>query len=380
MKTTTLLKWCDGCSTVCFTVFLARWFAMSSKTFYDFLFFIVIVVLCGVMIYGVAFALSDVRSDFKKKFLQADSDKAFFVRSFISLFWFVGLPWDVSAFDLRFLFALVMVVICTVGFVLFKKRENFSVLIMTILCVCTVTLLFKPYTKTENEVVFPRSAYWHTTSDALGKKLNQLYQQRSDLAHLQFSQDEADKIMGNPFNISFAEQIVAQKIKEQKLVFPVVKENSDSISTVFINLKRPEYEKTMQHYTNKEEKLTIKRLWLNSNVLPWTYEAYTSFSFQHSHSYSLFSSSCITDLRVNGSADYQGDYKLDYINVILSDNTYLRYQIKDNPEWLLAQEGDKVLRRYKDKGFKLDTSIAENLTCDMVDLCFKKEYVLQFKN
>ena len=378
MKKITLLKWCDGCSTVCFTLFLAQWLAMSEIV--DILGSLALfAAMCGIMIYGSICSLFFLKKDFEKKIYEAASDRSFLIRFFVCLLWFIGLPYDLGNSDLRFVFMLAVVVICTFTFVLFKKRETFSILSMITLCICTVVLLFKPYHKTEKGFELPHSMNWLTSAN-LGNKLNLLYLQRADLANLQFNKNEADEIIKNPFNISFAENVISQKTAEKKLPLQAMEEKRDSIATIFVHLKQQEYEQTIKLFSNKEENLKIKRLWLNSDILPWTYEAYTSFSIQYRHQYSLFGGSSIASLHVSGSADYQGDCELDYVNVILSDGTYLRYQIKDNPEWLLAKEGDSVLRKYKDKGFKLDDRIIRKLTCDMTDLCFAKEYVLQFKN
>lgn len=84
--------------------------------------------------------------------------------------------------------------------------------------------------------------------------------------------------------------------------------------------------------------LRIKRIWQNSNTQPWTYWSYT-YVYLHSH-FSRYSGR--TSLKINGSAKYVGENRLDYINVVLSDNSFYQLKIKDSYEWLIAKEGELV--------------------------------------
>ena len=84
--------------------------------------------------------------------------------------------------------------------------------------------------------------------------------------------------------------------------------------------------------------LRIKRIWQNSDTQPWTYWSYT-YVYLHSH-FSRYSGR--TSLKINGSAKYVGENRLDYINVVLSDNSFNQLKIKDSYEWLIAKEVELV--------------------------------------
>ena len=84
--------------------------------------------------------------------------------------------------------------------------------------------------------------------------------------------------------------------------------------------------------------LRIKRIWLNSDTQPWTYWSYT-YVYLHSH-FSRYSGRA--SLKMRGSAKGVGENRLDYINVVLSDNSFHQLKIKDSYEWLVAKEGELV--------------------------------------
>lgn len=99
--------------------------------------------------------------------------------------------------------------------------------------------------------------------------------------------------------------------------------------------------------------LRIKRMWYNSDTQPWTYSGYTSV---YLYSNTKGSSRILTrfgsigghtgtaSLDIKGEAHGIGDNRFDYINVILSDNSFYQFSTKNNPEWLLVKEGDLVER------------------------------------
>lgn len=127
----------------------------------------------------------------------------------------------------------------------------------------------------------------------------------------------------------------------------------DSLFNVFYKQKQADFEAVHQQFSGKTEILTIKRLWLNGDVVPWTYDAWTSINLTENtrlHN-SLFTMSYrhTTSLNINGKASYVGDLKLDYINIVLSDNSFVQFNIKDHPEWLLARVGEKVEVKYEHK-------------------------------
>lgn len=88
----------------------------------------------------------------------------------------------------------------------------------------------------------------------------------------------------------------------------------------------------------------IKRIWQNSDTQPWTYNAYTSVRLSSSKSGGLFYSRYKAKLEINGNAQYVGDNRLDYVNVVFSDNSFRQFKIADSPEWILAKEGELVKR------------------------------------
>ncbi len=96
--------------------------------------------------------------------------------------------------------------------------------------------------------------------------------------------------------------------------------------------------------------LRIKRIWLNSDTQPWTYWGYTHI-YLHSYGGSsgfwtrfgrIGGRAESQSLEINGSAKGVGETRLDYINVVLSDNSFHQLKIKDSYEWLVAKEGELV--------------------------------------
>lgn len=94
----------------------------------------------------------------------------------------------------------------------------------------------------------------------------------------------------------------------------------------------------------KPKMYRIKRIWQNSDTQPWTYSAYTSICLESSSFSSVLYSRHEATLKMGGSARYVGDNRLDYVNVVFSDNSFRQFKIKDSPEWILAKEGELVRR------------------------------------
>lgn len=96
--------------------------------------------------------------------------------------------------------------------------------------------------------------------------------------------------------------------------------------------------------------LRIKRIWLNDDTQPWTYESYTRIYLRMSGGYSGVMSRFgriggkigSSSLTINGNARGVGDSQLNYINVVLSDNSFYQLKVKNSYEWLVAGEGDLV--------------------------------------
>lgn len=124
----------------------------------------------------------------------------------------------------------------------------------------------------------------------------------------------------------------------------------DSLENVLTKLQQLAASKPKGHFR-------IKRIWQNSSTQPWTYWSYT-----HIYLRSYGGSSGIftrfgrigqrngdLSLQIDGKAQGTGENRLDYINVVLTDNSFYQFSIKNNPEWLLVQEGDLVERNEKNE-------------------------------
>jgi len=193
--------------------------------------------------------------------------------------------------------------------------------------------------------------------------------------------DEQKKKLQNPAN---AQEILDKVNNSYTAKLNDVRTQKDSLFNVFYKQKQADFEIIHQQVSDKTEILSIKRLWLNGDITPWTYDAWTSINLTGKTRlhHSLFSMSYQhdTSLDINGTASYVGDLKLDYINIVLSDNSFVQFNIKDNPEWLLARTGEKVEVKYvplKDEGIHL--SLIDEANKPDFNLLYKKVYNPLFK-
>lgn len=210
--------------------------------------------------------------------------------------------------------------------------------------------------------------------------------------------DIPDSLKSEIRNMRFKEFLKTNPLKREtaKLHEKACNEQAigDSIWAGLISLKEAELEPVREKYRNKTEILRIRRIWLNGNLLPWTYHAWLSVSYRLSGSYrgyggggsmfgSLSSHGGIISGKITpdmeGQTQYTGETKLDYINVVFSDNSYERFLIKDNPGWLLAKEGEKVERRYEINNYKAGTDVGQVLEEAPFDLVVYITYVPLFK-
>lgn len=133
--------------------------------------------------------------------------------------------------------------------------------------------------------------------------------------------DLPEDIKSEILAMSFKEFIKKNPLKREIEKFHVEavkeKQKNDSIWSNLIPVKEAELEFVREKYRNKTEILRIKRIWLNGDQLPWTYDAWLSVSYFHGSRHS----SSITP-NISGHAKYTGENKLDYINVVFSDNSY----------------------------------------------------------
>lgn len=158
----------------------------------------------------------------------------------------------------------------------------------------------------------------------------------------------------------------------------------DSLFNVFYKQKQADFEAVHQQFSGKKDILTIKRLWLNGDITPWTYDAWTSINLtartRLRHSLFTMSYRHNTSLSINGKANYVGDIKLDYINIVLSDNSFVQFNIKDHPEWLLARVGEKVEVKHehkKDEGIHF--SLIDETNKPDFNRLYQKNYTPLFK-
>lgn len=124
----------------------------------------------------------------------------------------------------------------------------------------------------------------------------------------------------------------------------------DSLENVLTELQQLAASKPKGHFK-------IKRIWQNSDTQPWTYWSYMHIYLRNTGG----SSGILTrfgrigqrngdlSLQIDGKAQGAGENRLDYINVVLADNSFYQFSIKNNPEWLLVQEGDLVERNEKNE-------------------------------
>lgn len=161
-------------------------------------------------------------------------------------------------------------------------------------------------------------------NNAKHKELYAYYQNR--IGYLRGNETPRNmEILQNPFLFEYTIDSLKTRVKSK---IEEVQIETDSLQNELIFLQN----------SGKNQMLTIKRVWLNSDVAPWTYQAYTSIHLS-AHSGLFFSSA---NLRINGNAKYVGDNRFDYVNIVFSDNSFHQFKVKDAPEWLLAKKGDLV--------------------------------------
>ena len=200
------------------------------------------------------------------------------------------------------------------------------------------------------------------------------------------------QIAQNPFILFEKNNPITNGIKQKENAMQVLIHETDSMVTAMREKKLFELEKVQTKYSGKTQTLRIKRLWLNSETMPWTYSSWKQVEYNismsgHISRGSFFRSSGgrvkltgSAKPNIYGNSTYTGENKLDYINIVFSDNSYRRYQIKDTPEWLLAKEGQQVLLRYdKIKTYSPKDISFINVMTNASDLTLTKEYVPLFK-
>ena len=189
-----------------------------------------------------------------------------------------------------------------------------------------------------------------------------------------------NQIAANPF-LSVTNEMEQKEADMQTLIF-----ETDSMVNTMRQKKSPELTEVRNQYCKKSKILHIKKLWLNSDTKPWTYSSWKRIGYDLSvkkhipgNGRNSYFNGTVTP-NIQGESTYIGENKLDYVNIIFSDNSYQRYLIKDAPEWLFAKEGQQVKLCYNENENFSEKDISfTNVITNSFDLIFTKQYVPLFK-
>ena len=206
-----------------------------------------------------------------------------------------------------------------------SKGNPFECVVLTIvLLVCVVA-----YCAFLNSSIQP----YETKSNTYG----------SYLWNLGYVKNRFDSTTYQHFRESYAffEQTSKVKLSELQKQTDKDKAKVDSLEKALATLQKADEPVKV---APKPKMYRIKRIWQNSDTQPWTYNAYTSVYLRSSSYSGLFYSRHEATLKMGGKAQYVGDNRLDYVNVVFSDNSFRQFKIKDSPEWILAKEGELVKR------------------------------------
>ena len=222
-----------------------------------------------------------------------------------------------------------------------------------------------------------REDWRHQTCYVQTEKILDAYQQKVLKSSL-FSEKEKEALQNpNGAGIIFDDVKALYAAK-----FDSAKQVKDSLFGDFAKRKRADFVSVQNKYQDRKDVLTIKRIWLNGDMVPWTYDAWTHIDLRggsRSH-YGFFGVSTPLRLDMKGSAAYDGDLKLDYIKIVLSDNSFVQFNIKDNPQWLLARVGEKVEVEYVSiHNGDVHLQLIDKAQTSDFSLLYKKEYHPLFK-
>lgn len=194
-----------------------------------------------------------------------------------------------------------------------------------------------------------------------------------------------DEILQNPFLVSRKDNLISREISRMDSLSRILDGKTGKVIAALREVKSREAHENCFRFEDKTEILRVKYLWMTGDVLPWTYSMWKTIEHNMSFSGSYsgrgifssggrFSGSGTVRPDINGEASYIGNNELSYINIVFSDNSYERFSIKDNPEWLLVREGEQVKVKYS-------VAYANISLEDLVKPCgyVSKEYVPLFK-
>lgn len=172
-----------------------------------------------------------------------------------------------------------------------------------------------------------------------------------------------------------AEAVFWQTAAEYEQKAALVCARKDSLFTDFVHKKEADFAVVDKKLKGRTDVLTIKRLWINSDVSPWTYEGWSDVELKVRGSYFLFGGTFSASLDANGEAEYVGENRFTYVNVVFNDNSFKQFVVKDDAKWLLAREGDKVKVSYVRKAIGLSYTYlsAAYQQCDE-DFLYEKKY------
>lgn len=300
--------------------------------------------------------------------LEFSEQKIFAVVSNVMLAFFTALCiWNITGGDLYLtsIPPIIIIIIALVGQDIYSAVSTFVTLVVLYFSVITCE---KPN--------------WIEHSNTVQEGVERLQDniEWREAKHLKMPKDERQKLFANPFNWDIGKNYLTDIYPKWEKQKQSLLQEKDSLISLAKKKRIAELESVFLKYKDKKEILKIKRIWLNGDNVPWTWDAYTSIVLKSEHHYSRWGRShSSTKFNINGKGSYTGDSKLDYINVILSDNTYIRFQIKNNPEWLLTKVGEYVEVNYIDKNYKIDDNLVNHLNTDAINLLFNKKYVPLFK-
>lgn len=206
----------------------------------------------------------------------------------------------------------------------------------------------------------------------------------ADFSEAQIPSQMKNEVQRNPF-LYLDGNILKPDIKRIDSLSQEISNATEKMIAEMRKVRAKEVNADLAQFDKEPEIVIAKRIWLTSDVLPWTYSMWKSVSYKLSFNGSnvgrrtggVFSGSGTITPDMAGNAKYVGDNELSYINILFSDNSYKRFSIKDNPEWLLVREGERIRVEYKVNYVKENQISLEGLVNPIGS--FSKTYVPLYK-
>jgi len=132
----------------------------------------------------------------------------------------------------------------------------------------------------------------------------------------------------------------------------------NAIETIYNNIEIPQ-----------PQELYVKRCWFNSDETPSSYTACGEFETSLTVKAGLFTSKAQQKNDVDYSSEFVGKNVTKYVNIVLSDDSYYRFNLKKDEKWLLVREGDKVIKTYYKNKFDIN-NLNQNAVYSKVQLIF----------